>query len=305
MEAPPPPSDKPPGKIRTWWHPLLANLLRWQLGRHYRLQEEVPVGLKPLQIDLLLLQLEQGELPPNALRILAGLVEYFGERTLVEFKSPSDTLRPGDFQTFLAYALLYRAQNEPLLEPSRLHLLVVTPRLTRPYRDELRTLSVTAEPQERGIWRLQGGMVLHPTWVLETEVLAGLSHPLLTLFSPQVLGNGVETYELLHQGGYTEMVVYLAQQNRQFQLRGTEFAMQHLGTENEMRQAWRDLLATLTPEERLEGLSPEEMQRLVRDNLATLTPEDVLRGFTPEQRERLRQLLQPPPNQQDASSSPA
>jgi hypothetical protein len=159
---------------------------------------------------------------------------------------------------------------------------------------------VTAELQERGIWRLQGGMVLHPTWVLETEVLAGLNHPLLTLFSPQVPGNGVETYELLHQGGYTEMVVYLAQEIRQFHLRGTEFAMQHLGTENEMRQAWRDLLATLTPEERLEGLSPDEMQRLVRDNLATLTPEDVLRGFTPEQRERLRQLLQtPPPKEED------
>src|SRR5436305_90193 len=104
-----------PGKIRTWWHPLLANLLRWQLGSHYHLEEEVPVGQKPLQIDLLLLQKEQGELPPSARQILAGLVEYLDEWTLLEFKSPSDTLRAGDLQTFLAYALLYRAQNQPLL----------------------------------------------------------------------------------------------------------------------------------------------------------------------------------------------
>jgi len=38
----------------------------------------------------------------------------------------SETLRAGDFQTFLPYALLYRAQNDALLAPDRLHLLVLT-----------------------------------------------------------------------------------------------------------------------------------------------------------------------------------
>src|SRR5207253_4394883 len=153
-----PPEPQPttqPGKIRTWWHPLLASLLRWQLGSHYHLEEEVPVGQKPLQIDLLLLHKEQGELPPSVRQLLAGLVEYLGELTLLEFKSPSDTLRAGDFQTFLAYALLYRAQNHPLLEPGQLHLLVLAPKLTKPYREELRTLGVAAQRQEPGIWRLQ------------------------------------------------------------------------------------------------------------------------------------------------------
>src|SRR5204863_3074292 len=101
MSSPPSqPTDQPsattPGKIRTWWHPLLASLLRWQLGSHYRLEEEVPVGQKPLQIDILLLRKEQGELPASARQVLAGLVEYLGEWTLLEFKSPSDTLRAGD-----------------------------------------------------------------------------------------------------------------------------------------------------------------------------------------------------------------
>src|SRR5437016_9271208 len=168
-----PPRATTPGKTRTWWHPLLANLLPWQLGSHYHLEEEVPVGQKPLQIDILLLHQEQGELPQSARQILAGLVEYLSEFTLLEFKSPSDTLRAGDFQTFLAYALLYRAQNCPLLDPGQLHLLVLAPKLTKPYQEELRTLGVTAEPQARGIWRLQGGLVVHRTWVLETEELAG------------------------------------------------------------------------------------------------------------------------------------
>src|SRR5438128_90097 len=64
-----------PGKIRTWWHPLLASFLRWLLSPHYLLQEEVPVGQKPLQIDVLLLRKDQGELSDNARRLLAGIVE--------------------------------------------------------------------------------------------------------------------------------------------------------------------------------------------------------------------------------------
>jgi hypothetical protein len=177
-----------PGKIRTWWHPLLANMLRWQLGSHYEVQEEVPVGKKPLQIDLLLLHREQGELPAKVRQSLAGLVEYLGEFTLVEFKSPSDTLRVGDCQTLLSNALLDRAQNDPLLAPDRLHLLVLAPRLTKPFREELRVLGVIAQQQGAGVWSLEGGLVMHPTWVLETEELAGLSHPLLTLFSPGSCG---------------------------------------------------------------------------------------------------------------------
>ncbi len=289
-----PQSSGTPGKIRTWWHPLLANLLRWQLGEHYHLQEEVPVGQKPLQIDILLLHREKGELPASARQILAGLAEHFSEYTLLEFKSPSDTLRAGDFQTFLAYALLYRAQNHPLLDPARMHLLVLAPRLTQPYRDELQALAVTAQQQEPGIWRLQGGLVLHPTWVLETETLAGLNHPLLTLISPPFLKNPVSAYELLCQGGYDNMVVYLSQQIQQFRLRGKEFAMQHLGAEDELAKVLREILVTLPPEERLEGLSPK--QRLEglspEQRLEGLSPEDLLRGLSPEDRERLRHLLQ-------------
>ncbi len=174
-----------------------------------------------------------------------------------------------------------------------LHLLVLAPRLTKPYREELRVLGVSAQQQEPGIWRLQGGLVVHPTWVLETEELAGLSHPLLTLFSPKFLQDGVGTYDTLHRGGYTELVVYLAQQIHQFRLLGKEFAMQHLGSE-EMEQVLRDFLATLPPEERLEGLPPTERLKglSAEERLEGLSPEERLRGLAPEELERLRQLLQ-------------
>ncbi len=312
-----------PGKLRTWWHPLLAGFLRWQLGEHYKVEEEVPVGQKPLQIDLLLLRKQEGELPGQARRVLAGLAEYLNEYTLVELKSPSDTLRAGDFRTFLAYALLYCAQNQPLLETGRMHLVVVAPRLTRPYREELRLLGVTPRQERPGAWALEGGAACHRTWLLETEELAGLGHPLLTLFSPEFLRHGPQTYELLHRGGYTEMVIYMAQQMGQFRLKGQEFAMQHLGTEDEMNKVLDDLLATLPlerriagvdlsellsalpPEQRLAGLPPEQRlaglppeQRLAglppEQRLAGLSPEQRLKGLTPEELEQLRKLLRVP-----------
>ena len=318
MDAPPPePASEAatgkPGKVRTWWHPLLAGFLRWQLGSHYQIQEEVPVGQKPLQIDVLLLRKEQGELPEEARRVLAGLAEYLNEFTLLELKSPSDTLRAGDFQTFLAYAMLYRAQNEPLLAPNRLNLLVLATHLTRPYREELRLLGVTARQEKPGVWALEGGVVSHRTWLLETAVLAGVQHPLLTLFSPQFLSQGPQTYAQLRQGGYTELVVYLAQQIQQFQQKGAEFAMQHLGTEDEMEQALRNLVASLPLEQRVtdqdlynlvaslpleQRVTDQDLYNLVAslpleqrvtdqdlcELVASLPPETRLAGLSPKER---------------------
>jgi hypothetical protein len=300
-----------PGKVRTWWHPLLASFLRWQLGSHYEVQEEVPVGKKPLQIDLLLLHKERGELSEQARKVLAGLVEYLNDYTLVELKSPSDTLRAGDFQTLLAYALLYRAQNQPTLSPGRLTLLIIAPRLSGPYAEELRLLGVRTRQGQDGIWRLEEGTLGHPAWLLETAVLAGQDHPVLTLLSPRFLRQGTQTYDELRQAGYTELVVYMAQQIQQFQRLGKEFAMQHLGTEDEMAQAIRDLLASMPVEQRLEGLSPErvfkelESRHALRDLLASMPVEQRLEGLSPEQllrelesRRALRDLLASMPVEQ-------
>ncbi len=109
--------------------------------------------------------------------------------------------------------------------------------------------------------------------MLETEELAGLSHPQLTLFSPRFLKDAVRTYDALRQSGYTEMVIYLAQQIHLFHRLGTEFAMQHLGSE-ELERVWRDILANTPAEERLAGLTLEDLRKL-----------------PPEELERLRRLL--------------
>jgi hypothetical protein len=304
MTTPADPEADKPGKIRTWWHPLLAGVLRWQLGSHYELFEEVPVGKKPLQIDFLLLHKFQGELSEHARELFPEVAEYLNEYTLVELKSPSDTLRPGDFRTLIAYALLYCAQQQPHLDPARMTLMVIAPRLSRPYEEEMRLLGVEARQEHPGVWRLQGGMLgAHPGWLLESTVLFGPDHPVLSLLSPRFLQQPQQTYEMLRRAGYTDLVVYMAQQIQQFRRLGKEFAMQHLGSEDEMAQVWRDLLAGMTAEERLEGLSIEERlkglppeERLKglppEERLKGLPPEERLKGLTPEQLERLKVLLQ-------------
>jgi hypothetical protein len=84
---------------------------------------------------------------------------------------------------------------------------------------------------------------------------------------------------------------------------GKEFAMQHLGAEDEMLQTLEDLLASLPVEERLKGVSPEQLRKVVppeqlrqalspEERLKGLTPEERLTGMTPAEFERLKQLVQ-------------
>jgi hypothetical protein len=48
----------------------------------------------------------------------------------------------------------------------------------------------------------------------------------LTLFSPRFLRQRVQTYDELHQAGYTELVVYMGQQIQQFRRQARQH---HLG----------------------------------------------------------------------------
>lgn len=51
--------------------------------------------------------------------------------------------------------------------------------------------------------------------------------------------------------------------------------MQQLGTEGEMKQAWQDLLAQLSPEDRAEVLA----HSLIKQRLAGIPPEQRLAGI--------------------------
>ncbi len=54
---------------------------------------------------------------------------------------------------------------------------------------------------------------------------AGLNYPLRTRVSPTFLKNPLSAYGMLRQGGYTDLLLYLAQQIQQFRLRRVEVVM--------------------------------------------------------------------------------
>src|SRR5687768_1849678 len=86
------------GRTRTWWHPLFAQLVSFRLRPKYDLRPEVPLGEMPLRLDLLVIELEEGELPPEALRDLSELVPLLEKFSILELKGPTDTLERYDWE---------------------------------------------------------------------------------------------------------------------------------------------------------------------------------------------------------------
>jgi hypothetical protein len=125
-------------------------------------------------------------------------------------------------------------------------------------------------------------------WLLETEVLARSNHPLMTVFSSRLLEEPQAVSGQLRQEGLEPLVVYVVQQIAHFRLQGETFAMQHLGSTEELERMYEALLSSL-PEEKvkmlLRKLSPA-------DRLEGLSPEQVVGGLSAEERERVLRLLQ-------------
>ena len=182
------------------------------------------------------------------------------------------------FRPFWPTLTCIAPQNEPLLTPERLNLLVIAPRLTRPYRDELHILGVREHEEEPGVWALDGNIGGHHGWLLETEVLAGLQHPLLSVFSPQFMDPDNELSSLLQANGYNTLVVYVAAQIAEFREKGRVFAMTHAGATDEMEKVYRNLMAGIPLEERV--TSAEEMHKL----LTRLSPAERMEGLSPAER---------------------
>jgi hypothetical protein len=124
-------------------------------------------------------------------------------------------------------------------------------------------------------------------WLVETDVMAKLGQPILSLVSRVFLNEPECIIESLRQTGRELLLCYVLQQVARFRQMGKEFAMQHAGTEylDEVEDKLQAILDGMPVENRLRGLHPEE-------RLRGLTPEELAAGLTDEQAERLRELLE-------------
>jgi hypothetical protein len=269
-----------PGKIRTWWHPLLARLLDHVLATGYRVLEEVLVGKLPLRLDILLIRREAGELVAARRRDVDLLLPLLNRFTLLQFKGPTDALQRGDWAQLVGCALLWHGQQVERIRHSDLSLMVLAPTVNEAARDELQLLGCRLDEHEPGILQVTG--LPFAAWLVETDVMAERGQPLLSLVSRVFLRDRERIIEQLTHTGHVDLLCYMLQQVQQFRRFGEDFAMQHkdseyLGeVEAELRTA---VLEAIPPEERLRGLPPEE-------RLRGLPPEERLRGLPPEERLR-------------------
>jgi hypothetical protein len=114
--------------------------------------------------------------------------------------------------------------------------------------------------------------------MIETDVMAERSQPVLSLVSHTFLIQPKRIMKALKEAGQAPLLYYTLQQVHQFFTLGEEFAMQHTDTEylgeldDELTTA---VLELIPPEKRLRGLSPE----------------DRLRALSEEELDRMRELL--------------
>lgn len=278
----------PPGKTRTWWHPLLARLLDHALATAYQVSEEVPVGKLPLRLDILLIRRQQGELTAAGRSDLTVLLPLLNRFTLIQFKGPTDTLERGDLAQLVGCAYLWHSQQIEPIAQRDMSLILLAPALNNPLRAELRLLECQSTAHEEGVFRISGLPLA--TWLIETDVMAELGQPILSLVSRVFLTSRERIIEQLTRTGHAALLYYMLQQVQQFRSLGEDFAMQHKDSEY-LGQVEEELLTTVLEavpvEKRFRGLSPEDEEKL----LTMIPPEKRFRGLSPEDQEKLLTMI--------------
>jgi len=256
-----------PGKTRTLWHPLLERLLTFSLSPAYTVQGEVLVGKMPLRVDILLVRRLGAEIPDVKRGEVAALLPLLSRFTLIEFKAPTDTLERGDFAQLLGCAFLWHSQQSELVPREDVSLVVVAPRITGPFRDELRALGCETADHAPGVYRVSG--LPFTVWLVETDVMTASSAPVLSLVSRIFLREHASIIDELTEMGYSKMAYYAVQLIHQLQTHREEFAVPTEVSDefgkldaNLVAEFWAsmppDLRDKIPPQERLRGLTLEQ-----------------------------------------------
>jgi hypothetical protein len=288
-------SDSPaPGKTRTMWHPMLVRMLTFALESAFAVEQEVSVGKLPLRVHILLIRREGGQISEAGARIMAELLALLNRFTLIEFKGPTDSLEPGDFAQLVGCCYLWHSQQKERHAREDISLVVVAPAANGPLRDELRLLGCEIAQQEPGIFRITG--LPFATWIVETDVMAQLGQPILSLVSREFLNDYQSIIERLAAKGEEAMVNYhyMVQQVEQFRA-GEDIVMQQAvsNTLTKFNEALLDrMLQDVSAERRLRGLPPEERLRgLPPDEVLRALPKEFVAGLSADELARLRDAL--------------
>ena len=95
------------------WHPGFQAVIQIELqedSEYLQFEKEYNLTEKPLMIDTLIIKLEKGH------RIKKSIGKIFRRYNIVEYKSPTDYISINDFYKVMAYACVFQANTEKMLE---------------------------------------------------------------------------------------------------------------------------------------------------------------------------------------------
>jgi hypothetical protein len=270
---------------RTFWHLAFAEMMHERAAPGFEVVPEVWLTLAPQVADLVLLRKRAlpRRQPPEQGPVLRGLWPRLGTDTIVEFKSRTKPLRPGELVGLLGYGAQYHRKHLTRLAREQLTLVLVVARASPTLTDDVAALGWTQGPTEQGYAPLVGGP--YPAWVAFLDQVACAERDdLLRPFSSPTL-------DTLSEHAWTWWQAHLT----------TPFAektMQDIQRLEGYEEAAKALLASVAamPEEMrrrlVAGLEPALVEAVPVDlRLDGLTPEQRLDGLTPEQLVELREAL--------------
>ncbi len=124
------------------WPPLLAQFLRHHLSDRIQIQDSIPLGQMPLEMDLLLE-------PIVPIELLSYPYNHLGQRTIGEFKGAGDTADWMSVAQIESYACLYQMQQK-IEDRAEITLWVIASQFSESFSRYIEGLTPIGEGVQRG-----------------------------------------------------------------------------------------------------------------------------------------------------------
>jgi hypothetical protein len=258
--------------LRTAWHVLFVASISEHGAPGFDVLPEQLLSAEPLRADVVVVRRMAGARTDGPAGTLKGFWPQVRHTAVVEFKSPTRPVRPGEVAKLFGYGGQYHALHfEEVGSSENLLLVLVVASITNGLVLQLEKLRLTVESVAPGYLCAQG----RPYTLLVVDLSAVVD---------------ADEDEL--------MAIFV--RNRMLSRFATRFMEQHRMTPNapkslaeleeyhEVVQRW---LSSLTPAERLEGLSDSDVVLALPDSVLQGMTDEYLRALPPEAQEAIRRRI--------------
>lgn len=277
---------------RTAWHPPFTTAMRERGPRWVRVRGEVQLTQEPMRADdVFELRVEVARDPDDCGSVLRGLWPLLVWVGLLEFKSISRPFRRGDLARLMAYGYVWFYSNQSKeavaatgdlprrAKSGDLMLALAVPNLTRTLLNEVTALNLTLERAASGYHRLRGGSFAMV--VIELARVASVEHD-------ELMG----WFAGIARSPSLDLTQWIGQ-NTSVMSTPDKASPDQIGFDDWMERLRpllkpEDVLAGLTPEQRLAGLDPADIVLALPDEALRALPDSYLATLPEAAQQRIR-----------------